>query len=396
MVSFRFHSKNIYSQLVDWHKICRLASHFMAKDYYKTLGVARNATKEEIKKKYRELAHKHHPDKGGDEARFKEVNEAYQVLSDERKRNQYDQYGHVFDGSGGGAGAGQGGFEWPGGFRVDFGQEGGAGSGDFDFTDVFDDFLGGFGGGGRAKARSKRGKDIQIELEIKFEESILGGKKEFSFARLGRCGRCEGSGGEPNTKIKECPTCRGQGSVQKTQRTILGSFTQVATCQECHGSGKRPESLCSHCRGRGVEEITENLEVVIPRGINNGEILKITGKGEASLYGGTPGDLYIKLRVLPHPVFRRQGDDIIMHLPLKLSQAILGDMVDVETLDGAIQLKIPEGTQSGDILKVRGKGAFSSSGYGRGALLIEIKVEIPKKAGREIKDIAHRLKSEGF
>src|SRR3990167_7972449 len=356
MVSFRFHSKNIYSQLVDWHKICRLASHFMAKDYYKTLGVARNATKEEIKKKYRELAHKHHPDKGGDEARFKEVNEAYQVLSDERKRNQYDQYGHVFDGSGGGAGAGQGGFEWPGGFRVDFGQEGGAGSGDFDFTDVFDDFLGGFGGGGRAKARSKRGKDIQIELEIKFEESILGGKKEFSFARLGRCGRCEGSGGEPNTKIKECPTCRG----------------------------------------RGVEEITENLEVVIPRGINNGEILKITGKGEASLYGGTPGDLYIKLRVLPHPVFRRQGDDIIMHLPLKLSQAILGDMVDVETLDGAIQLKIPEGTQSGDILKVRGKGAFSSSGYGRGALLIEIKVEIPKKAGREIKDIAHKLKSEGF
>lgn len=369
----------------------------MSKDFYKVLGVARNATKEEIKRKYRELAHKHHPDKGGDEARFKELNEAYQILSDEQKRSQYDQFGHVFDGSGGGGGAGQGGFEWPGGFRVDFGQDANVGGfGDFDFTDVFDDFLGGFGGGGRVKTKSRRGKDIQIELEIKFEESILGGKKEFSFARLARCSRCAGSGGEPGTKIKECPTCHGQGNVQKTQRTFLGSFTQVAVCQECHGSGKRPESLCSHCRGRGVEDAAETIEVVIPRGINNGEILKITGKGEASLYGGTPGDLYIKLRVLPHPIFRRQGDDIIMQLPLKLSQAILGDTVDIETLDGGIQLKIPEGTQSGDILKVRGKGAFSSSGYGRGALLIETKVEIPKKGSRKVKEIAHELKSEGF
>ncbi|MBI2121675.1 MAG: molecular chaperone DnaJ [Candidatus Sungbacteria bacterium] len=368
----------------------------MAKDYYKTLGVAHNATKEEIKKKYRELAHKFHPDKGGDEARFKEVNEAYQVLSDERRRSQYDQFGHVFDGSGGSsAGAGQSGFEWPGGFRVDFGQDGGGGFGDFDFTDIFDDFLGG-GGGGRARTRQKRGKDIRVELEITFEESILGGKKEFDYSRIGRCHRCDGSGGEPGTKIKECPTCRGQGSVQKTQRTILGSFTQVATCQECRGSGKRPESLCSHCRGKGVEEITETIEVVIPRGVNNGEILKITGKGEASFYGGTPGDLYIKLHVLPHPIFRRQGDDIIMQLPLKLSQAILGDTLDINTLDGAIQLKIPEGTQSGDILKVRGKGAFSSSGYGRGALLIETKVEIPKKGSKKVRDIAQELKHEGF
>lgn len=368
----------------------------MAKDYYKTLGVARNASKDEIKKAYRKLAHQYHPDKGGDEARFKEISEAYQILSDDQKRSQYDQFGSVFEGGRGGEQHG-GGFQWPGGFRVDFGEGGQGSGGDFDFSDIFEDFLGmGFGGGGRARTHERKGKDIQIDLEIPFEESILGAKKDIELGKLSRCTRCNGSGGEPGSKTKTCPTCQGKGNIQKTQRTFLGSFTQVSVCPECFGSGNRPETLCDQCRGKGVEQRVERLELFVPRGIRDGEILKITGKGEASLTGGVTGDLYARVHVLPHRIFRRQGEDIIMSLPAKLSQAILGDSVEVNAVDGVIRLKIPEGTQAGDILKVRGKGAYHSSGYGRGDLLVEVKVEVPRKAGKKIKEIAEDLKKEGY
>ncbi|TSC75257.1 MAG: chaperone protein DnaJ [Parcubacteria group bacterium Gr01-1014_33] len=368
----------------------------MTKDYYKVLGVARNATKEDIKKAYRSLAHKFHPDKtGGDGERFKEINEAYQVLSDDRKRGQYDQFGQVFEGAS--TGAHQGGFEWPGGFRVDFGEDRPGGFGEFDLSDVFEDFLGGaFGGGGRRKSAERRGKDIRIDLEISFEETILGAKREIELAKLSRCARCGGSGGEPGTKFANCSTCQGQGNIQKTQRTFLGSFTQVSTCNACMGSGKRPEMPCAQCHSKGVEHRSERLEVFIPKGIRDGEVLKISGKGEASFAGGVPGDLYIQIHAAPHTIFRRQGDDIIMHLPIKLSQAILGDAIEIETLDGTVRLKIPEGTQSGDILKVRGKGAYLSSGYSRGDLLIEIKVEIPKKITRKTRQLIQDLKLEGL
>ncbi|MBI2640941.1 MAG: molecular chaperone DnaJ [Candidatus Sungbacteria bacterium] len=365
------------------------------KDYYSLLGVAQNSTKEEIKKKYRELAHKYHPDKGGDEARFKEINEAYQVLSDDQKRAQYDQFGQVFSDGGGSASGG----EWPGGFRFDFGdgRPFDFAQGDFDFSNIFEDFFGGnFGGGTRARTRERKGRDLRIDLDISFEESVLGGKRGVEIEKLSRCSRCSGSGGEPGAKLKNCPTCQGKGNVQKNQRTFLGSFTQVTICPECAGSGKKPEIVCIHCKGRGVEQKIEQLEVFIPKGIRDGEVLKITGKGEASLTGGTPGDLYIRLRVAPHKIFRRQGDDLIMQLPLRLSQAILGGAISVDTLDGSIQLKIPEGTQAGDILKVRGKGSYLASGYGRGDLFIEIKVEIPKKPVKQIKEIAEKLKEEGF
>ena len=365
----------------------------MAKDYYKVLGVARNATKEEIKKAYRLLAHKFHPDKGGSEARFKEVNEAYQILSDERKRAQFDQYGAVFEGGGGG-GAGQAGFEWPGGFRADFGDGGFGDAAGFDFSDIFEDFLG--GGQRSRRGTSERGRDLRIAVEIPFEESIMGTKKGIDLARIARCSRCTGSGAEPGTKMKTCPTCQGKGNIQKTQRTFLGSFTSVSACPECLGAGKRPETPCSQCRGKGIEQKTEHLEVFIPRGMREGEVLKITGKGDASLTGKTPGDLYIEVHVLVHEMFRRQGDDIIMSLPVRLSQAILGDAVEVATLDGAIKLKIPEGTQAGDILRVRGRGAWGSSGYGRGDLLVEIKVEIPKRVSKNIKEIVQELKREGY
>lgn len=372
----------------------------MARDYYKILGVARNVTKEEIKKRYRELAHKFHPDKGGDEQKFKELNEAYQVLSDDQKRSQYDQFGRVFEGGpfGGAQGRGphQGGFEWPGGFRFDFGETGAGGFTDFDFSDIFEDFFGGAGTGTKTRSRERKGRDIRIEVEIPFEESVLGAKKELELSKLARCHRCNGSGGEPGTKQKSCPTCQGKGNIQKTQRTFLGSFTQVAVCPECLGTGKRPEEACGVCRGKGTHQVNERLEVFVPKGIRDGEILKISGKGEASSTGGIPGDLYINIHVLPHRILRRQGDDIIMQLPLKLSQAILGDTNEVETLDGTISLKIPEGTQSGDILRVKGKGVYLSSGYGRGDLLIEIKVEIPRRTSKKIKEVVEALKKEGL
>jgi len=369
----------------------------MAKDYYKTLDVPRNATKDEIKKAYRKLAHKHHPDKGGDEARFKELNEAYQVLADDKKRSQYDQFGRVFEG-----GQHQGGFEWPGGFGFDFGGSGagfeqGRGFGEFDFSDIFEDFLGGaFGGSSRTRARERRGKDIRIDLEIPFEESILGAKKEIELSKIAKCGRCNGSGAEAGSELKTCLTCHGKGNVQKTKRTFLGSFTQVAACSDCGGSGKKAEKLCPECRGRGVHPAQERLEIFIPKSVRDGEILKITGKGEASFQGGVPGDLYINIHVLPHKIFRRHGDNIVMQMPIRLSQAILGDSVDVETIDGAIRLKIPEGTQPGNILKVRGKGAYMSSEYGRGDLFIEIKVNVPKKISRKIKESIQEWRKEGF
>lgn len=364
----------------------------MAKDYYTSLGVARNATKEEIKKAYRTLAHKFHPDKGGDEKRFKEINEAYQMLSDERKRSQYDQFGAVFDEARAGAGA-QGGFQWPGGFRFDFGgAEESRGFADFDLSDMMDDF---FGGGGRRRREQEKGKDIRIGIEISFDDAVLGAKKEIDLARLVRCGLCGGTGGEPGTKINTCPTCQGKGHIQKTQRTFLGALTSVATCHACRGEGKIPETPCTECRGRGVADKQDVLEIFIPRGIRDGEVLKITGKGDALPGGRTPGDLYIEIRVIPDPVRRRQGDDIIMTLSLKVSQAILGDTVDLETLDGALRLKVPEGTQPGDILNVRGKGAWRASGYGRGDLLVQMKVETPKGMSKKAKDLIRQLAQEG-
>ncbi|MEK7294570.1 MAG: J domain-containing protein, partial [Nitrospirota bacterium] len=301
-------------------------------------------------------------------------------------------FGAVFEG-----GAHQGGFEGFGspfgGFNVDFGGGGEGGQG-FDFSNIFEDFLGMSGGGRRSG--EKKGRDIKIDLEISFEEAVFGGKKEVELSKVSKCSECVGSGATPGSKMKTCPTCSGRGNMQKTQRTILGAFTQVSACAECLGTGKRPEKLCRECGGRGVRQSTERLEIFVPKGIQDGEVLKITGKGEASLVGGAPGNLYIKIYVRPHKIFRRQGDDVVMKLSLKISQAILGDSMEVETLDGEINLKIPEGTQAGDILKVRGKGAHASSGYGRGDLLIEIRIEIPKKLSRKAKEGVEKLREEGF
>ena len=360
----------------------------MTKDFYKVLGVPRNASRDEIKKAYRYLAHQHHPDKtGGNEARFKEINEAYQVLGDERKRSQYDQFGTVF-----GDGAAQGGFRWPGGgLGEDF-----RGFGDFDFADVFEDVFSGLGFGGAARERrSKKGRDIQIELEVPFEDVIFGGRHNLEITKTASCERCGGQGSEPGTKMSACATCRGRGRVEKTQRTFLGALSQVSACPACQGRGQVPEAACRECGGRGAAKRKEAIEVFIPKGVDDGELLKLSGKGEASPFGGVPGDLYVKARVRPDKAFRRQGNDIVALLPIKFTQAVLGDSVEVKTPDGAIKLKIPEGTESGDILKVRGKGVPHARGYGRGDLLVEIKVSTPRHLSRKAKEAVEKLKEEG-
>lgn len=364
----------------------------MPKDYYKTLGVPRNATKEDIKKAYRKLAHQFHPDKGGSEAKFKEINEAYQILGDEGKRAQYDQFGSVFEGA---RGPGQGGFEWApgagfGGFH--FGEEGG----DFDFADIFEDMFSGLGfGGGSSPRRSKKGRDIQIDLEIPFEEIIFGGRHTININKISACEHCQGGGGEPGTKMQKCGTCQGQGRVEKTQRTFLGSISQVAACPQCQGRGEMPETVCRECGGKGSVKRMETIELFVPKGIEDGEVMKISGKGEASGVGGVPGDLYVKVRVQADKTFRRQGNDLIMFLPIKFTQAVLGDAVDIKTPDGAIKLKIPEGTESGDILKVRGKGVPLARGYGRGDLLVEIKVLTPRHISKKAREALEKLREEG-
>ena len=362
----------------------------MSHDYYKVLGVPRNATKDDIKKAYRKLAHQFHPDKGGNEAKFKEINEAYQVLGDEHKRTQYDQFGQVFEG---GRGPGRGGFEWSGGFP--FGGEDFRGFGDFDFSDIFEDVFSGFGGGPAAGRRSRKGRDIQIELEIPFEEIIFGGRHPVDINKVSVCEHCQGSGAEPGAKMQKCGTCQGRGRVERTQRTFLGAFSQITVCPACQGREELPETACRECGGRGAMKRLESLEVFVPKGVEDGELLKISGKGEASPFGGVPGDLYVKTKVRPGKTFRRQGDDLVMALPIKFTQAALGDALEVKTPDGEIKLKIPEGTESGDILRVRGKGVPLSRGYGRGDLLVEIKVQTPRHLSKKAREAVEKLKEEG-
>lgn len=357
----------------------------MKKDYYEVLGIPKNSSSDEVKKAYRKLAHQYHPDKtGGNEEKFKEISEAYSVLSDSKKRAQYDQLGHMNEG----AGFGQPG----GGFEFHFGGDGQQ----FDFGDIFENIFGFQSGAERWNSRTRKGKDIQIDIEIPFEESIFGGKRTIDLRKLIRCERCNGLGGEPGTKLKKCPLCNGQGRVQKTRRTLLGAFAEVSTCPDCLGKGEAPEHICVQCKGKRVVYGTEIIEIIIPKGIVNHSVLKVSGKGEASQSGGAPGDLYIRITVLPHKIFQRRENNLSMVLPIKFTEAVLGGSIAVQTLDGDIKVKIPEGTQSGDTLKVRGKGVPFESGYGRGDLLIEIKVGIPKRVSRKAKEAIDMLKNEGL
>jgi len=371
------------------------------KDYYNILGIEKNASQEEIKKAFHRLAHKHHPHKGGDEKKFKEINEAYQILSNKEKRAQYDQFGQVFEGGvpGGGAGFDSGwfwgnrpeGFDSEG-FNVEFDMG--------DLGDIFGDFFGvpfGSGSGSRRRTKDiKKGSDIKIEIEINLEETLKETRKEISLKKQVSCSRCQGAGAEPGTKTNECFSCRGSGQVQQIRRTILGSFTQTTICPECKGEGQRPEKPCNVCHGEGRIKDEEDIEIFIPAGIDTNQIIKVAGKGNAGRRNGKPGDLYVRIIVKPHPIFERRGDDLFLQKEISITQASLGDEIEISSLEKTkILLAIPAGTEFGKIFKISGKGVPHFGGSDRGNLYVELKVKTPKKLTRRQKELLEKLKQEG-
>jgi molecular chaperone DnaJ len=356
------------------------------KDYYESLGIPKGASKEEIKKAFRALALKYHPDKGGDGEKFKEVSEAYSVLSDDAKRAQYDRFGHGGPNMGGGQGAGGfggGGFDFSG---FDFG---GGGQGvEFDLGDLFGDF---FGGG---RQRQKKGADITVDVKITFKESMFGVDKKVTMNKTSTCSHCKGQGGEPGTDYANCGTCNGKGTVRDTKRTILGSISTTRTCDTCKGKGKVPRQKCSVCHGQGIQKKTDDLEFHIPAGIEHGEVLRLSGAGEA-IIGGIPGDLYIRIHVTPDPQFKKQGHDLHLDLHIKLSEALLGVEKNITTHDGNLSLKIPEGIAFNQVLRVKEKGVVMGKKKERGDLLIHIKIDMPKKMSKKARTLVDELREEG-
>jgi molecular chaperone DnaJ len=363
----------------------------MKKDYYDVLGVSKGATDDEIKKAYRKLAHQYHPDKsGGDEKKFKEVNEAYQVLSDKAKRQQYDQFGQTFEHAGAG-GQGFGGFDFSGfqgfngqGFNFDFGESG--------FEDIFSDI---FGGSARTR-RKARGRDIQVDVEIDFSEMVNGTVRTVNLYKNQVCDRCQGQGGEPGTGVKTCPTCHGSGQVRTVRRSFFGSFSQVSTCSECGGSGSIFEKKCRQCGGTGRIKKEINSDVKIPAGISDGQTISLEGEGEAGERGARPGNLYVVVHVNKHNKFSRSGNDILSTEYIPFSLAALGGKIDIDTIEGNLVLKIPAGTQSGEIFRIKGKGVPDLHGRARGHHLVKVIVETPKNLSREQKNIVEEMKSAGL
>jgi molecular chaperone DnaJ len=371
----------------------------MAKDFYEILGVSKGASPEEIKKAYRTLAHQHHPDKaGGDEAKFKEINAAYQVLSNPEKRQQYDQFGQTFEQAGrqGGFGGGfsaddfaraQGGGPFGGGFR----QQGA----EFDFSDLGDVFgdLFGFGrsGGSRRRTQQQKGSDIEADMTIDFRDSAFGTEKTFELYKQVVCTHCHGNGAEPGSKIETCQTCGGSGQVEQIQRTILGAFRSVGVCPECHGEGKRTSRKCRECRGEGRVKESEKIKVKVPAGIASGETIRLAGKGEAGPRGSSAGDLFLNIKVLPDPEFKREGDNVHSVIEISFPQAALGDKVPVVTLDGEVMLKIPSGTQSGRIFRLQDKGITHLRARGRGDHMVTVIVVTPEHLSRDQKHLIEQL-----
>ncbi|MEK7545876.1 MAG: molecular chaperone DnaJ [Patescibacteria group bacterium] len=354
----------------------------MGKDYYRILGIVKGASDEEIKKAFRVLAHKHHPDKeGGDEAKFKEINEAYQVLSNPQKKAQYDQYGQTFD-QGGGPGGGFGGF---GGF-----QNGGA---NFDMGDISEMFGDMFGMGGRGR-RQARGGDIEVNAQIGFSEAAFGAEKTFELYKPVACASCSGTGIPPGAKMHQCKRCEGKGRVRQTQRTMLGSFETVATCGECHGAGNVPESRCRECAGEGARREKSSVTVKIPAGIDDGETIRVSGGGEAGVRGTPSGDLYLHIRVKSDPRFERDGFDVYSNLDVAFSDAALGTTKPVETLDGELEVKIPSGVQSGEEIRLKARGVPHLRGSGRGDHYVRVIVKTPKHLSRKAKQLLEELRDE--
>jgi len=352
----------------------------MSKDYYALLGVAKTASEEEIKKAFRKLAMQYHPDKPtGNEAKFKEVSEAYAVLSDKKKRTEYDAYGRTFAGGGAsGAGAGFGGF--------DFSQF--EGFQDLDLGDIFGDI---FGGGRRGPSR---GRDISIDIELSFKESVFGAERRMLITKQAVCDVCSGSGAKPGTETSTCVTCSGNGRINETRQSILGSFTSVRECPTCHGRGTVPKEKCKACSGVGVKKQEEEIKVVVPSGVQHGEMIRMPGRGEA-IANGAAGDLYVKLHIRPDNTFAREGNNLAMTLSVKLTDALVGTEHVVATLDGDVKVAIPAGTQHGDVLRVKNKG-IPQQGGSRGDLLVRVSVPLPKKLSKTAKKLIEDLRKEGL
>jgi molecular chaperone DnaJ len=355
------------------------------KDYYKILGIDKNASEDDIKKAFRKLAHQHHPDKnGGDDKKFKEISEAYAVLSDSKKRQQYDTFGSA-DNMGGGNPFGGQGFE-----GFDFSQFNRNGQGfEFDMGDIFGDI---FGGGGR-RERVKRGRDVSVDLEITFSEAVFGVEKKIKLTKNNTCKVCQGSGAKAGSATTTCSTCNGHGIVREAKRSIFGAIQTEKMCPECNGAGKVAKEKCSECRGAGITKSEAEYSVKIPAGINEGESMRLSGAGEA-IAGGQPGDLYIRIHVKDHPIFEKVGNDLTMVLEVKLTEALLGSERSIETLDGQVTVKIPEGVNNGEILRLKGKGV--PHGRGRGDILIEIRIKMPNRLSRDAKKLIENLKNEGL
>lgn len=360
------------------------------RDYYEILGVSKNASADEIKKAFRRLAIQYHPDKqGGNEEKFKEVNEAYEVLKDSSKRQRYDQFGHAgVGGSGGGPGAGYGGF---GGFGGQ-GQEMHFDFGDLGLGDIFNSFFGG-GFGGQGRARQQRGRDIETRVDISFEQAVFGTDVDVHLNIEDTCEHCKGSGAEPGYDVKTCDNCGGSGQVTNVMRTIFGNIQQAAPCPKCHGRGKIPEKPCTVCRGKGTHVKAQNITLKVPAGIDDGATIRLREHGEA-VAGGPKGDLYVHVRVKAHKHFTREGDLILSEEHIGMVEAALGTEINVETVDGKIRMKVPAGTQSGTDFKLSGHGVPHLRGNMRGAHIVTIIVDTPTKITKRQQELLQAFEQE--
>ncbi|NLL05141.1 MAG: molecular chaperone DnaJ [Clostridiaceae bacterium] len=350
------------------------------RDYYEVLGIDKSASDADIKKAYRKLAKQYHPDMNPGnkeaEAKFKEANEAYEILSDSQKRAQYDQFGH--------AGFEQGGFGGFGGFEGGFGDFGG-------FGDIFETIFGGSGFGGRTSSRTRngpqKGADLKSSVDISFEEAAFGVEREISINRMEHCEKCEGSGSKPGTKPSTCQHCNGTGQIQYKQRTPFGQFVNIKTCDVCHGEGKVITNPCDACNGKGRIRKPKKIKINIPAGIADGQTIRLEREGEPGSKGGPSGDLYISVRVKPHAIFQRQGNDVICEIPITFVQAALGTELEVPTIDGKVKYQVPEGTQTGAVFRLKNKGIPFLRGNGRGDQYVKVQVEVPKKLNEKQKAI---------
>lgn len=359
-----------------------------AKDYYETLGVPKSATADEIKKAYRRLARKHHPDAGGAEEKFKEIGEAYEVLSDVEKRAEYDQYGAYFGGNApqGAGGPGGGGRQGPGGgttyTNVDMG----------DFGDLFGDMFTGGGRGpaaGAPRASAQRGRDLTYEVSLTFDEALTGVSTKVDVQRTESCPTCHGSGAAPGTSPTTCPICKGSGHVAQGQ----GMFSFSRPCPRCGGAGKIVETPCQTCRGKGQVVRSKPITIQIPAGVTDGGKIRFKGKGESGVAGGPAGDLYVVTRIKPHPYFTRDGADVILELPVTITEAALGAQLEVPTPDGRVKLKVAPGTQDGKVYKLPGKGAPRLKGGGKGDMRVRVRLAMPKDLSAEQKELLKRFAS---